>query len=214
MRHPETHWSLPLAAALALACGGAALPALDIERSDIDARIQGVTVLASLARSAEDPQPHVDELLAIARTAIEAPAPCPYRVTSHGRVHPDEVSHEFAAWAVENRLDPEDELRWIREGLPALLAAMVTLGTPSSIEILERAVASGDCVLTPAAAPNLAFVGDPRHVAVIEGAAAGQPTDIRTALAIALLLYRTPDAEAAATRLIGREGLEALLEAD
>jgi hypothetical protein len=212
MQGPDTHWTPPLAAALALACGGAALLALDTELTDIEARIARVAVHASLARSAADPQPHVEELLAIARDAIEASAPCPYLVTPDGEVDPNGVSREFTAWAAENRLDPDDELRWIREGLPALLAAMVTLGTPSSIEILERAVATGDCVLTPAAAPNLAFVGDPRHIAAIEAAAVGQPADIRTALAMALLLYRTPDAQAAAIRLIGRERLEALFE--
>jgi hypothetical protein len=205
--------ALGLAAGLALAAAATPSRATDIDPPTTD-RVAEVGMLTSLIQTSDEPQPHVDELLAIARSVLETDTPCPHGRAPNGALDPNRMSPEFAAWAEAEGLDPEEELRWFRDGVSRLLAAMVTLGTPAAIEILEQALDTGHCALAPMAAADLAFVGDPRHVDRIEAAAAGQPAEIVRGLALALMLYRTPEAEAAVLRLIGEEGIEARMESD
>ncbi|MFL6234951.1 MAG: HEAT repeat domain-containing protein [Thermoanaerobaculia bacterium] len=149
-----------------------------------------------------DDDPYFNYLAGRARKAVGSTMPFPFEFDDAGRSVPKQLSAEFLTWAARNQVEPEPAAaRAVRE-LPLDVFMLALTGDPRGSEILLKGLDSPNYMVVYRAAWGLAKLRMASAVPRIAGAAERAPEEARQLIARTLVLFDTPEAQAAAERLI------------
>lgn len=176
----------------------------DIERQQI---------ASVLVRRLERDQPYFDFLAEKARRAVESTMPFPFAIDLEGKAVRGQYSGDFLRWAAGQRIPPDTAAAYGINEAPLAVLALALADDPRSADLLLAAVASPNYMVAYQGAVGLARLRADAAVPRIVEVAEAAPAELGGLLARALILFDAPEAQAAATRLIGDEKLVAALRA-
>jgi hypothetical protein len=159
-----------------------------------------------------------DFLLNDARRAVELRVPSPFRYDENGRLMTGRdgaleeiVSDDLRAWAASAGMDLDMAVAQATHFQIWPLVALVHFGDdPRSVAILRQALTLDNDIAVVGAAGLLAIAGDLASLDVILRRAEAAPADLAAALALALIRFDDPKAQAEAAEILGKERYEEL----
>ena len=146
--------------------------------------------------------PTFEELAERSRSALEINIPFPLAADGQGRYIPESLSPELSTWAAAHGMDAKTAARQALFDHPLPLLALAFLGDPRGKELFVQGVASNNPFMVHASAKGLAKLGDTSAVPAIVAKAETLPADAQIQLAVDLLLFDHPMAEAFAFKVL------------
>jgi hypothetical protein len=165
-----------------------------------------------LVRRLEDDQPYFDFLAAQARQAVESDMPFPYEIDEQGKATPT-YSAAFLSWAARRKVNPDAAAAQAIRDFPMDVYLLALAEDPRSIRILLKGVESPNFMVAYRAAFGLAKLRVNDAVPLIARVAEEAPAQGRELIARTLVLFDSPQAQAAAERLIPDKRVLAALRA-
>jgi hypothetical protein len=177
-------------------------------------KIDKQRIACVLVRRLEDDRPYWEFLAGHARRAVESDMPFPYAFDAEGKVLPRQYAPAFLRWVNRARILPDEAAGNAVNIAPLDVFVLALTDDPRGRDLLRKGLASPNFMVVYRAAWGLARLRDSSAVPLIISAADAAPAQGGEMVARALLLFLdSPEAQAAANRLIKDEGEREALRA-
>lgn len=146
---------------------------------------------------------HFDLLVGYARSAVESDVPFPGAFDDNGQLIRHRVSEEFIEWCKDRHLDPQVVAQRSVYAYAADVKHLARAEDERAVPILTQGLKSPNYLIVVASAQGLALLKESRALPEILQAVDRVPMDIRRGLALTLLVFDDPVAQATAEKYIG-----------
>jgi hypothetical protein len=190
-----------------------AIPSLEAQFARVTDIKTKTKIAAGLVRLGDKDNTYWNYVEEQAALAVNSDIPDAVFSESQGKWMGRALSPELQAWADAHHVDANTAGIDSRYDYPGKVLLLAETGDPRGIPLLRRALQARDYMIVTIAAKGLAQIQDKDSIALIIGACQRAPTGSNSAIAMSLIWFDDPRAQAAVDTYVPKEGAKIFRDA-